>query len=240
MTIEQTPGISDPEAFRSPFEVEFKDVDVAHTLLIIKGVGLHIEGMDCVGKTAAVNELEKITLIARRHRVLTIDNPYISTFRELQSRYAWNSEEVTRALLDAIKYDINNYHPTSGNFVQESTLITKGFAMRLVEGMSKITLSEYEELLAIHPKFHESVYMVVDDDVRKERFRSKIKSGAKITRNDMMIAEDLRRFKKIDDVMRSIVRIAFHGYVLDTSKMTPVEIANAINIFSNAKGVTNE
>jgi len=189
---------------------------------------LHIEGMDCSGKSSSISELEKKAPLTRRHRILAAGNPFITSFREMQQQHPWNSPEVTNELLNAIRHDIQNYVPSTGFIVQESTLITKGYAMRIVDGMPRNLYQLFEELLDTYPSFDFSVYMTVDEDVRIERLRKRLESGGRVTPNDQIMIDDPERFRKIDKVMLGIARTAFDAVILDTTKMTPDDIVNEL------------
>ena len=154
---------------------------------------LHIEGMDCTGKSATAYEIGLISDVERRHRVLTGDNPFIAEFHERQGEYPWDSAEVTEGLLDAIDYDLANYAHGKTRLIQESTLVTKGLAMRVVAGAPRTVISKFEDRLAAFPRFESSVYMTVSDDVRLERFYTRLRSGGKITQHDRMIISDFDR-----------------------------------------------
>ncbi len=189
---------------------------------------LHIEGMDCAGKSSSISNLEKKESLIRRHRTLTSNNPFISPFREMQKKHPWNSSEVTNELINAIEFDIKNYDPLDEFVVQESTLITKGFAMRIVDGMSRDLHNLYEDLLNAYPKFNFSVYMTVDEEIRHKRLRKRVVSGERVTPTDRMIIDDPERFRKIDSVMQSIARTAFDAVILDTTRMTHGDIVNEL------------
>lgn len=199
---------------------------------------LHIEGMDCTGKSATAHEIGLLSDVERRHRVLTADNPFIAEFRARQGKHPWDSAEVTEGLLDAIDYDLANYAPSDTYIIQESTLVTKGLAMRIVAGAPKSVISKFEDRLAAFPKFESSVYMTVSDDVRLKRFYSRLRSGGKITQNDRMIINDFDRFKRIDAIMYALTMSAFGASEFDTSDMTPYESAVAINPFARREEVS--
>ena len=193
---------------------------------------IYVDGMDCAGKTAAIDIVAASVGAVRRHRVLS-PNPFALAFNLYKLKYEWDSDMVTNALLRAIDYDIRHFCRYDENVIQESTLLVKGYAMRIVSGASGAVLSKFEGLLRDYPKFDKSFFLTTDYETRMERIRKRISCSCTLTSNDRLILDDYPRFEKIDSTMSSIMESAFQAQTVDTSRMSPQDVAAVINQFSS-------
>lgn len=190
-----------------------------------------VEGMDCAGKSAAIDLLEKNQLIvARKHRILAKDNFLVDAFKRTKEYYRWDSDEVTDALLFAIRYDLKHQEPRRGQgiFIQESILAVKGYAMlRANSQVSAQVASQFEELIQNYPKFDKTLFLTVDKNIRKQRIKERIKEDL-VSEIDMLILKDYESFRRIDKEMSHLMQKYFQADTIDTTLMTVEEVADEI------------
>lgn len=191
-----------------------------------------VEGMDCAGKSAAIDLLEERKLIVgRRHRVLSKNNFLVDAFRKAKEHHEWDSDEVTEALLSAVSYDLKHQEPHNGKgiFIQESILAVKGFAMLKANSqLSKEFTLEFSRLIRNYPQFDKVLFLTVDKHTRQERIKRRINKTGWASENDRMILDNFEKFDEINDEMCYLMQEFFQAETIDTSLMSTEEVAERI------------
>lgn len=191
---------------------------------------LHIEGMDLAGKSTASKifaQKSGIKWIIHDKR-LTQDNPIYDFALGLSKKGGFNSETLGYMYLAALMQDIKNFK-LDANIIQDSTLLLRSLNYYKNVDVNDELAQAFSNLIQQHPTPNKSFYLTADICSRRQRLAQRIKTAPeKLTSMDLLIQNDPNRFIQIDESLQDLSVKIFNSQVIDTSKMSVMEVAKCV------------
>ena len=191
---------------------------------------LHIEGMDLAGKSttseifAQISEIEWIV----RDKRLTQDNPIYDFALGLSKKEGVSSETLGYMYLAALIQDIK-FFKLDSNIIQDSTILLRSLNYYKSVYLNNELVQAFSKLIQQHPTPNKSFYLTADICSRRQRLAQRIKiAPEKLTSMDLLIQNDPNKFIHIDESLQELSVKIFNSEVIDTSKMSVMEVVNCI------------
>jgi thymidylate kinase len=191
---------------------------------------LHIEGMDLAGKSTASKIFAQISGIQWiiHDKRLTQDNPIYDFALGLSKKDGFNSEALGYMYLAALMQDIKNFK-LDANIIQDSTLLLRSLNYYKNVNLNNELAHAFSNLIQQHPTPNKSFYLAADICSRRQRLAQRIKiAPEKLTSMDLLIQNDPNRFIQIDESLQDLSITIFNSEVIDTSKMSVMEVVKYI------------
>lgn len=186
--------------------------------------------MDLAGKSTVSKifaQISEIKWIIHDKR-LTQDNPIYDFALGLSKKDGFNSETLGYMYLAALMQDIKNFK-LDANTIQDSTLLLRSLNYYTNVNSNDELAQGFSKLIPQHPTPNKSFYLTADICSRRQRLAQRMESAPeKLTSMDLLIQNDPIRFIQIDESLQDLSVKIFNSEVIDTSKMSVMEVVKCI------------
>lgn len=191
---------------------------------------LHIEGMDLAGKSTVSNKIANNSVLewVINDKKLNQSNQLYDWALEQGKKGIYSSDTLGYLYLAALMEDLRTFkHET--NIIQDSTLLLRSLNYYKTLGKNDDLVRAFASLATKHPKPNKSFYLTADINTRRSRLENRILSAPKkITKIDMLIKNDAKKFIWVDKSLMDLSVKYFNSYIIDTSKMSETEVVEKI------------
>ncbi|MFO0878132.1 MAG: hypothetical protein U0840_12350 [Gemmataceae bacterium] len=176
---------------------------------------VHFEGLDLAGKSTICRLFREQAggEWAIHHNALLADNPICALADRLR-REGGGEESVGWLYHAALLFDLERFAPTTGNVLQDSTILLRSLAYHKVRGTAGL-VERLETLLGRHPRFDRSFVLVADHTTRLHRLG--IRRPQNLSPEDFLVRDEPARFYAMERVLVEYATSHFGATVLDTS-----------------------
>lgn len=187
---------------------------------------VHIEGLDCSGKSCVARSFAAMQPSEWELREGTIggDNPVLRHADEMCESGQHPDDVVGLRYADALRYDLENYVPPEIHTVQVSTTLLRSLAYHAIKGNVQV-LRAFEDLAPMHPNFDRSFMLTTSPEVCMGRLALRGNNSA----HDLAIVSDRQRYLRMQDQLKEYAQGIFGTEVIDTTNLTVDEVAAYIS-----------
>lgn len=176
---------------------------------------VHFEGLDLAGKSTVCRLFREHVRgeWQVRHNALVQDNPIYDLADRLRKERR-GEESVGWLYHAALLLDLEQYKPTEGDVIQDSTILLRSLAFHRVRGTPGLA-DRLETLLDRHPRFDRSFVLVADHQTRLERLAKRRPQN--LGPEDFLVRDEPDRFYAMERQLIDYATRHFGAEVLDTS-----------------------
>lgn len=187
---------------------------------------IHLEGTDLSGKTSVAKRLLRKTPFLYQHNSISTHSPegLGSELDKMDELGLYSHMTLSLGYAACVLADIDRFEWPRKDTVQDSSSSVRCLSRLAIDGQDALFDIVRSRVELDHPRFTRSYYLTTTIDERVKRANNMIS----LTRNDLMILHDTKRFAAMDKVALSISRELFNSTVIDTTNASPDEIANII------------
>lgn len=192
---------------------------------------MHVEGMDFAGKSVVSEQF-----IANQNEPWQIwnntisphvSNPISRLADDLQQQGIFDSEIHGMLYNAALLAEIRSFRSPQINTIQDSSIFLRSMAYHIVTGKERL-MRELELFSSEHPRFDASYMLTAEHSARLDRLAMRKAKGEKVSEHDLMFVKFPERFYAMEKCLIELVSRYFHGKVLDTSRLSVIQVAEVI------------
>lgn len=191
-----------------------------------------VEGLDLAGKTSTCRALvaEYAPWLDLRRNALTGGNPVYEMADRLRREGRFPGIYLGHLYVAALATDLQRYSPPRRPTIQESTIGLRSFchyAARGEEAMAQAFAGLLDD--TAHPRFTRSVVLTASIAARRARLDMRRRHAPEeIADDDLAVISGPETFLRMDAILMAEAKRRYGAVVIDTSDMTPVEVAAAV------------
>jgi len=197
---------------------------------------VHFEGLDLAGKSTVCRLFREHTRgeWQVRHNALVPENPIYDLADRLRKE-GRGEESVGWLYHAALLLDLEQYEPTDGDVIQDSTVLLRSLAFHKVRGTPGLA-DRLETLLDHHPRFDRSFVLVADHQTRLERLAKRRPQN--LGPEDFLVRDAPERFYAMERQLVDYAIRHFGAVVLDTSG--ELDVSWLENVFQHMPGLRRD
>jgi cytidylate kinase len=193
-------------------------------------IDLLIDGLDLSGKTTMANNFAKASGIDYRinNNKLSRINPIHDFAAKMSDSNLYHDAVIGKLYLAGLMNDIYSYVDDGVPTIQDGTVATKSIAYHIVR-KTPFILDELQDLLKKYPNPKEAIYLYasIDERIKRLEKRKQLKPET-VTRTDLLMTTDPKRFEHTERVLREISMDRFKSKFIDTTKISEQEVLQEI------------